>query len=95
MRLSEPRVTPIEESEVDGEAKELLERTRGADGTPRIFRTLVRHPKLLKRWLVFGNHILAKSTPEAHALYCNGPKRQPQAPKKRPTASSSAPDSPG
>lgn len=27
-----------------------------------IFRTLVRHPKLMKRWLVFGNHILNKST---------------------------------
>jgi alkylhydroperoxidase family enzyme len=27
-----------------------------------IFTTLARHPKLLKRWLVFGNHILAKST---------------------------------
>ena len=27
-----------------------------------IFATLARHPKLLKRWLVFGNHILTKST---------------------------------
>ena len=27
-----------------------------------IFRTLAAHPKLLKRWLVFGNHILYKST---------------------------------
>jgi alkylhydroperoxidase family enzyme len=27
-----------------------------------IFRTFVRHPKLLKRWLVFGNHVLFKST---------------------------------
>mgnify|MGYP003313926780 CR=1 FL=1 len=62
VRLSEPRVTPVEESDVEGEAKELLARTRGPTDTPRIFRTLVRHPKLLKRWLVFGNHILAKST---------------------------------
>ncbi|NRA04119.1 MAG: carboxymuconolactone decarboxylase family protein [Myxococcales bacterium] len=62
MRLSEPRVTPVEERDVDGEAKELLARTRGDTGTPRIFRTLVRHPKLLKRWMVFGNHILSKST---------------------------------
>src|SRR4029453_9053603 len=27
-----------------------------------IFTTLARHPKLLKRWLVFGNHVLFKST---------------------------------
>ncbi len=30
--------------------------------TLNIFGTLARHPKLLKRWLVFGNHVLAKST---------------------------------
>jgi alkylhydroperoxidase family enzyme len=27
-----------------------------------IFRTLANHPGLAKRWLVFGNHVLAKST---------------------------------
>jgi alkylhydroperoxidase family enzyme len=27
-----------------------------------IFGTLARHPKLAKRWLVFGTHVLAKST---------------------------------
>lgn len=27
-----------------------------------IFRTLAHHPKLMKRWLVFGNHILGKNT---------------------------------
>ena len=27
-----------------------------------IFATLGHHPKLMKRWLVFGNHVLAKST---------------------------------
>ena len=62
MRLSEPRVPPLDVAEVQGEGKELLERVRREDGVPRIFRTLVRHPKLLKRWMVFGNHILAKST---------------------------------
>ena len=33
------------------------------DGKPaNIFATLAHHPKLLKRWLVFGNHVLAKQT---------------------------------
>jgi alkylhydroperoxidase family enzyme len=31
-------------------------------GTLNIFATLANHPKLMKRWLVFGNHVLAKST---------------------------------
>ena len=63
MRLSEPRVTPLQDDEVEGEAKAQLDALRAARGKiPNIFRTLVRHPKLLKRWMVFGNHILAKST---------------------------------
>ena len=27
-----------------------------------VFATFAHHPKLMKRWLVFGNHVLAKST---------------------------------
>jgi alkylhydroperoxidase family enzyme len=35
----------------------------GPDGhTLNIFTTFAHHPKLLKRWLVFGNHVLMKST---------------------------------
>ena len=38
-------------------------RYRGAGGEPlNIFGTLAHHPKLMKRWMVFGNHVLAKST---------------------------------
>ena len=63
MRLSEPRVPPLQDSELDAEASALLDPIRSTrDEVPNIFRTLARHPKLLKRWLVFGNHILAKST---------------------------------
>lgn len=32
------------------------------DQTLNIFATLAHHPKLLKRWLVFGNHVLGKNT---------------------------------
>ncbi len=31
-------------------------------GTLNIFATLANHPKLLKRWLVFGNHVMFKNT---------------------------------
>jgi alkylhydroperoxidase family enzyme len=43
--------------------RELLGGARPGGGRVlNIFRTLAHHPKLLKRWLVFGNHVLAKSS---------------------------------
>jgi alkylhydroperoxidase family enzyme len=55
MRLDTPRLAPLDPGEIDPELR--------LGETPlNIFRTLAHHPKLLKRWLVFGNHLLAKST---------------------------------
>jgi 4-carboxymuconolactone decarboxylase len=62
MRLTHPRIQPLPQSEWDAETRELLEGLRRDGQVYNIFATLARHPKLLKRWLVFGNHILAKST---------------------------------
>jgi 4-carboxymuconolactone decarboxylase len=62
VRLSRPRVTPIDEAEVEGEAKELLEIVRQDGQVARIYKTLIRHPKLFKRWRIFGNHVLNKSS---------------------------------
>jgi alkylhydroperoxidase family enzyme len=62
MPLSKPRVYPIPESEWSAEVRELLPRGVGKGRILNIFTTFARHPKLLKRWLVFGNHILFKST---------------------------------
>lgn len=63
MRLSEPRVAPLRDEEATGEAKEMLDTMRGGPmGVLNIFRTLARHPRLMKRWMVFGNHVLSKST---------------------------------
>ena len=62
MRLTHPRIQPLPPSEWDDETRELLEGLRLEGAVYNIFATLARHPKLLKRWLVFGNHILAKST---------------------------------
>jgi 4-carboxymuconolactone decarboxylase len=62
MRLSHPRVPPVtDESSLDAEARELI-RTTALGPAVNIFRTLVQHPKLFKRWLVFANHVLFKST---------------------------------
>ena len=62
MRLSEPRIAPVDATaNLDEEAQSVLG-TTSLGPAVNIFRTFVRHPKLLKRWLVFGNHILFKST---------------------------------
>lgn len=57
-----PRVAPLPPADWDDEVREVLEATQMGGRTLNIFQTLARHPKLLKRWLVFGNHILFKST---------------------------------
>ena len=62
MRTSEPRIAPVtDQTPLDDEARDLLNRSE-TDQIVNIFRTLIHHPKLMKRWLVFGNHILFKST---------------------------------
>ena len=62
MRLSKPRVAPIRDEDLDEEGREFL-RTVGREGRVlNIYRTLAAHPKLLKRWGVFGTHVLYKST---------------------------------
>jgi len=53
-----PRLAPTTEADWDDETTALLD----ALGRLNIFTTLAHHPKLLKRWLVFGGHVLAKTT---------------------------------
>jgi 4-carboxymuconolactone decarboxylase len=55
---STPRLAPTTPEERDEETAALVE----ALGPLNIFATLAHHPKLLKRWLVFGAHVLGKST---------------------------------
>lgn len=63
MRLSEPRLQPIPINDLSDDALKALKRERGSDAPLlNIFATLAHHPALMKRWLVFGNHVLAKST---------------------------------
>ena len=62
MRLSEPRVPPLDPSEWDDDIAELKRQLEGTDRVLNIYKTLARHPKLLRRWGVFGTHVLYKST---------------------------------
>src|SRR6266540_7262939 len=62
MRLSKPRVAPIRDEELDDEGREFLQTVSRDGRVLNIYRTLAAHPKLLKRWGVFGTHVLYKST---------------------------------
>ena len=58
VRPAIPRVPPLPIEEIDPELRERL----GDGPVLNIFRTLARHPKLMKRWLVFGNYVLGRSS---------------------------------
>jgi alkylhydroperoxidase family enzyme len=56
------RLKPLPEAEWTDEAREALV-LRASSGRPKnIYTTLAHHPELLKRWLVFGSHVLGGST---------------------------------
>ena len=63
MRLHEPRVPPIGESDWSDEVRDqFASLSRDGGQVFNIFKTLAHHPKLMKRWLVFGNHVLGKNS---------------------------------
>jgi 4-carboxymuconolactone decarboxylase len=53
-----PRLEPLPPEEWDDRTRQTL----GTSDALNIFATLARHPDLLRRWLVFGAHVLGKST---------------------------------
>ncbi len=59
----EPRLPPLELDDMDPATREVAEKAGAGEGRPDgIFRTLARHPDLLRRWMVFGAHVLHKSS---------------------------------
>ena len=64
IRLSEPRIYPQKESEWDEDARILIEGFKKISKGPvtNIMATLANYSKLYKRWRVFGNHVLFKSS---------------------------------
>jgi len=64
IRLSEPRIYPQKESEWDEDARKLIDGFKKISKAPvsNLMATLANHSKLYKRWRVFGNHVLFKST---------------------------------
>ena len=61
--MNDPRIPPLVNP--SPAVVDLYDRAglRGADGAIlNIFATLAHHPALLKRWLVFASHVLARNT---------------------------------
>lgn len=62
MKLAAPRLHPIPPDEWTDEVKKILQPNVDKGTVFNIFKTLAHHPDLFRRWLVFGNHVLFKST---------------------------------
>lgn len=62
MRLSRPRITPVDFDQATPEQREVLEPFAGGIGLLNIFRTMARTPKALKRFNVWGGYILGRGT---------------------------------
>ena len=62
MKLATPRLDPIQPEDWSEEIKKILQPNVEKGTVFNIFKTLSHHPDLFRRWLVFGNHVLFKST---------------------------------
>ena len=62
MRLSNPRIHPVKEEKMTQDQRAVLQRQKMRGSIQNIFLTMAQHINLAKRWLVFANHILNKST---------------------------------
>jgi alkylhydroperoxidase family enzyme len=62
MRLKEPRIAALAPGQWNDDAREMMQPFVDSDRDYNIFRTLANHPGLARRWLVFANHVLGKST---------------------------------
>jgi len=62
MRLRLPRIQPVTEEEWTDDSRPVLAANSAHGPVLNVFATIARHPKLLKRWVVFANHVLNGNT---------------------------------
>lgn len=60
--MTTPRIPPLADDELEGKALEVMTPILEAGRPWNVFRTMVQHPDLARRWMVFANHVLYKST---------------------------------
>ncbi len=56
------RIPPLADDQLTGKAAEIMQPMLDAGRPWNVFRTMVQHPDLARRWMVFANHVLFKST---------------------------------
>jgi 4-carboxymuconolactone decarboxylase len=59
VRTTEPRIEALGPDQWDADTAAFMDRF---DNLLNIFKTLTNHPDLMRRWMVFANHILYKSS---------------------------------
>jgi len=57
-----PRIQPLNDAEMNEQQRELTEAFVQNGRLDNVFRTIVVHPELLRRWTPYVKHILFKST---------------------------------
>jgi alkylhydroperoxidase family enzyme len=61
VRLTEPRIAPASDTELDAEQAALLQPYRNERGLLNIYRTLARQPRAAKAFLGWGRYVLRES----------------------------------
>jgi len=61
-RLAEPRVPPVPQDQWSEAQRRIMEPFVAQGRVFNVFSTLLNHADLFRRWLVFANHVLGKST---------------------------------
>jgi 4-carboxymuconolactone decarboxylase len=60
MRLTQPRIAPLADDQLDADQKEVLAPMAATGRVLNIFRTLVHAPKAAKGFLAWGNYVLSR-----------------------------------
>ena len=60
MRLSTPRVRPLQDNELSDEQKEIMKPLTRNGRVFNIFRSMINHPALFRNWLAYANYVLSK-----------------------------------
>jgi len=62
MRIRQPRIQPTTAADWTDDSRPVMSANSRGGPPLNVFATIARHPKLLKRWVVFANHVLNGST---------------------------------
>lgn len=60
MRLTQPRIAPLADDQLDADQREILAPMAATGRVLNIFRTMARAPKAAKGFLAWGNYVLSK-----------------------------------